>query len=227
MNERFFYFSLTALFLISFVYAADTSGVPGLEGVESDSVVKSVQDLQGFVEERKWEYLGKEWQNLLLKNSFVMTLDGAFKKLNFLFFFLLGENYSLSLRLFFIFLFWIFFLSMYERILSNFSPLSKGVSFIVAFILVIIMAHLKALNFFAVLLFKVIFYKQGWWSWISVIIFLLVFVTVLVYLEKIIWIIGRKLKKTQEEREKWDAKFERQIIKVRMKGIEEGFRDIT
>ena len=49
-----------------------------------ENLDKSVENLENTKTniETKWDYLGKEWQNILLKNKIVSGFDGFFKKIS-------------------------------------------------------------------------------------------------------------------------------------------------
>lgn len=215
------FFFIGNLFSLNYVYAQDD-----LDGFQNDSVVQGVQKLQEFTEEKKWEYLGERWKEFLLQNKFISSLDGFFKKINFLFFLFLGQDYELSLTLFFVFLIWLFFWVMFYKIIRDFSSFSDPVSFIIGTALSIILAHLKFCFFLSNLLFKVIFFREGMWRWISFFVFIILYFVFLIFLERIVWKIGRALKKSKEEKEKWDEKFERQVFRKKVEGVEEAFKEI-
>ena len=64
--------------------------------------VDRIEDAKGIFDEGKWDYLGREWKEILLKRKFVSAIDGFFTKISILFKILFGEPYSLSLPLFFV-----------------------------------------------------------------------------------------------------------------------------
>jgi|SRR3989339_203780 len=136
------------------------------------SIQQNVDKVQQFTESAKWDYLSQEWKNITLKNKFVSQIDSTLRKGNFVFLFLFGQNYDLSLTLLFVIIFWIFFYVNFYFILSSFSMFSKSVSSLLSLGLVIIFAHLGFLKSLSDLVFKVIFYKEGVWGWISFIIFI-------------------------------------------------------
>jgi len=194
--------------------------------LQNDEVVQGVQELQKTVEERRWEYLGNQWQEILLKNKYLSLLDNTFKKFNFVFFFLFGKDYSLSLALLFIVMLWLFFGVMFYKVMKDFSPFSEPVSFVISLVFTVILSHLKVYSFLSSLIFKIIFFKQGVWAWTSTAIVILVYFIILIYLERIIYVVGRRFKKSKEEKEKWDEKFERQLFRKRVEGIEGAFDSV-
>jgi len=121
MKKVFVFFVLGILFL-NFAVAADP-----LDGFEDK--INQVQDVKEKVEEgvekskdqavweEKWDYLGKEWPKLMLRNDVVLKLDGFFSKFSLVFSILFGAPYSMSLVLFFIVFLWLFFFSSIMKII--------------------------------------------------------------------------------------------------------------
>lgn len=216
---------LVGIYIILSLFAsAQNAGLDNSE-VEGDAakILNATEKMREFTEEDKWEYLSKE---LLLKNKFISSIDRFFKNFNFLFVFFFAENYELSLTLVFVILLWIFFFAIFGKIIAGFSTFSKPVSYIGAFLLAIILAHLKFFDFISLILFKIIFFREGIWGGLSVFIFLIVYFIILIYLEQIIWKIGRSFKKNQEEKEKWDEKFKFKVFEKRMEGMEGAFKEV-
>ena len=229
MNKRSVLVLCTIVLIISnfaFFVMGQTGSLPSQEELENDTVVKGVKDIQEFAEEKKWEYLSEKWKETLLKNSAINLIDSSFKKINFVFFFLFGQDYELSLDLFVVFLLWIFFLGMFEQIINGFSTFGRGTSFVVALCLVVIAAHLKFYSFLATLIFKLIFFKEGYWKWVSFAVFFILYLVVMIYLQRVIWVTGRKFKKSQEEKDKWDEKFHRQLFEKKVEGVEKGLSEV-
>ena len=219
----FIFFALIA----NNVYAQVDSGID-TSGFESDAgkILNATRQIRNLTEENRWEYIGEQLKGLLLKNKAVSTIDAGFKKINFIFFFLFGENYDLSLTLLFAVLLWIFFFAMFGKITSSFSTFSEPVSLVVAFCMAVILAHLKFYHLISLVLFKIIFFKSGIWNFIFLVIFFALYFVVLIFIERIIWKIGRVFARTKEAREKWDDLFERQIFKKRMEGMEKAFGSV-
>src|SRR3989338_3818114 len=106
MEKRYFALGLFLLaFLLFFNYASAQldSGIDesGFEE-EADRILNATKPLREITQEGRWEYLGEQWKELLLKNKAVSAVDAGFKRLNFLFFFFLGQDYELSLTLVFV-----------------------------------------------------------------------------------------------------------------------------
>ena len=200
----------------------DTNNKSDFEG-EAGKILNATRKLQDLREEKKWEYLGEQWKAVLLKNKVISFWDGLFRKINFVFFFLFGQNYDLSLTFLFAVLLWIFFFAMFGKIFSSFSTLSQGVSYVVGFLLATVLGHIKFYNFLSTIIFKIIFFKEGIWRWIFLLIYFAIYFVILILLEKIIWKIGRHFKGTQEEKEKWDEKFKFKVFEKKVEGFEKAF----
>ena len=207
------------------------NAVPSPEDLQNDNVVQGVNQLNDaagrFGEEDRWEYISNEWQKFFLQNKGIAAVDGFLTKISIVFKVLFGEDYSLSLILFFVIVLWVVLFSMFYKTISAFSTFSEPVSFGVSFILVIILAHLKALNFLATVLMKLIFFREGVWGWVSFAIFVVVIFLLLKYFKSIIWRIGRSFKKSQEEKAKWDEKFQRELIGQRIDSMQQAFDTIN
>ncbi len=218
---------LASLFFINNAYAQVDSGIDtsGFEE-EAGKILNATKTLKNLTEENRWEYIGEQWKALLLKNKGFAVVDKTFRNLNFLFFFLFGENYDLSLTLLFAILLWIFFFAMFGKITSSFSTFSEPVSYVVAFCMAVILAHLKFYHLISLILFKIIFFKSGIWSFIFLVIFFALYLIVLIFIERIIWKIVRLTKKTKEEQEKWDARFKFKVFEKRMEGMEKAFGSV-
>ena len=215
-------FIVIAFLLVFSVFAnaqIDTSELK--ESVEG--VKEKTEQIKKLTERERLEELSEQWRQYFLENRQIFLLDAGLRKLNFIFVFLFSEPYELSLTLFFAILLWLFFFYMFARIISDFSTFGETVSHITAFLLSIIIAHLRAYNFISLILFKIIFYREGVWPWISFLLILLIIVLTLTFLRLIIWKVGRAFKGSKEEREKWDEKFRRELFEKKVEGIEKAF----
>jgi len=211
MEKRYFALGLFILaFLLFFNYASAQldSGIDesGFEE-EADRILNATKPLREITQEGRWEYLGEQWKELLLKNKAVSAVDAGFKRLNFLFFFFLGQDYELSLTLVFVFLLWVFFFTMFGKIVSNFSTFNPNVSYILAFCMATILAHLKAYKMISLVLFNIIFFREGVWGWIFLVLFFALYFIVLIFINRIIWKLGRLTKRTKEEQENLEIFF--------------------
>lgn len=228
MEKRgFVLFFIICLFFINGIHAQVDSGIDA-SGFESEAgkILNATRQIRNLTEENRWEYIGEQLKGLLLKNKGIAAIDKAFSGINFIFFFLFGEDYDLSLIFLFAVLLWIFFFVMFGKITSGFSTFSKPVSYIVAFCMAVILAHLKFYHLISLVLFKIIFFKSGIWNFIFFVLFFALYFVVLIFIERIIWKLGRMTRKTKEEQEKWDARFRFKVFEKRMEGMEKAFSSV-
>lgn len=214
-SVKIFVVVLIGLFLLGTILVSgqtlDTSGIEDIE--------EQVEDLKEFTEKDRWEYLGEQWQESFLKNKNIARFDNFLKKINPVFVVLFGQDYSLSLILFGVFVSWLFFFVSFGQIMSTFSTFSKWASWSIGFILSLIMSHLKMHNFFAEFMFKVIFYRGGIWDWISAFMAFVGIVLVLSYMGKIM----RGLRKGME----WaKLKYQVKVQGRRIEAIEKPLGDV-
>lgn len=224
-KEFWFVFVIILFFSVQVLAQSDTGSGSGVDQ-EAEKILNATRKLQKFTGDEKWEYLGAQLNELLLKIEGIALIDLFFRKINIAFFFIFGENYDLSLTFLFAVFLWIFFFSMFGRGIVSFSTFSKPVAYIIAFILAGVLAHLKVYNYLSMLIFKVLFFREGIWRWTSFVLFFVIYIFILIYFKSIIWKLGRSFKTSQEEKEKWDEKFQRQDFSKRAEGLEKAFSGV-
>ncbi|MEK6906856.1 MAG: hypothetical protein AABW81_04520 [Nanoarchaeota archaeon] len=180
-----------------------------------------LEDTQEKVQ-TKWDYLGNEWQTVLLKNKFVSAVDGFLTKISFVFMFLFGEPYSLSLTLFMITVLWIYLFFQFSEVLRDFSAFSPTTSNIIGFGLAVILAQVGILKKIVEFFGWIVFSPEA--SWMRAIILILIIV-VLVFLYRFVSALGKTAKKNREEMEKEKGKLASKKVQALAKGIEEGMKD--
>jgi len=155
MNKKICVVFILGLLLFPLILNFISSQVesPDIFGITPESGVKLTQ---------KWEYLGKEWKNIILGNSIIKAIDSFFQKINFVFLFLFGINYSMSLAVFLTTLLWIYFLFIWLNILSN-SLFSKWVSFVISLGLAIGAAQINLFQMPVNLIIGLFFGEKPWW----------------------------------------------------------------
>lgn len=205
------------LFLLSFFVNIASSQTPDLpledelnEGL--GDLRDTAEDVQSFSERERWEYLGDQWKEILLKNSFISKVDTGFRKINFLFFLLFGEDYDLSFTFFFSLILWVLFLVIISEVFILYGAFSENTNWILALVFAIVLGHLKVYNGISVVLFKIIFFRQGIWGWLTFSLFLIVYFFILFWFRKFMEEIIKKRKKHKEERDKKQAEFDREVI---------------
>lgn len=196
MKKKVLCFVILAVLLVSLVFAQENV-IPGEIDEEGNKILNATRKLQEFTEEDRWQYLGGEWRDLILKNEAVSRVDSAFKCINFLFVILFARNYAFSMTLLFVILLWLFTalsLEGYFVFLEN-----KTYRGLAAFPITIVLAHMQLFNYVAKSAFRIIFYRIDWWWGLlsTVIIFAAVFVYF--YINKIF---AKRIKKGKEEGKK-------------------------
>ena len=173
--NKIFIFAILFLLILNFfaisVFAAVGDNVEKLE-----DNVKYVESLKEKAES-KWDYLGKGWYEVFLKNKFVVLVDNFLKKISFIFEILFGEPYSLSLILFFVIVLWIYFVLKFKEVMTL-TAFSKITSIIISFGLVCILAQLHVLRKIIETLRDLIFAPELWW--VRAIIILVIFIAVFI-----------------------------------------------
>jgi hypothetical protein len=216
IKKRFLILFVLCLILINFLLIASASDIQSsLE--DNLNRLKEAKDKaeQLTLDEQKWTYLGQEWRTLLLKNSVVSGIDGFLKKINFVFVFLFGERYDISLLLLFVIIFWFFFLFSFNTIFRDYSAFSKNVALVISFAITIVSAQIGVCRKFSELTFKLIFYKEGVWGWISFCFFLMALLFVYYGIKQG----GKTIKKSREHMEKEEEKMNRKILKRQVKSL--------
>jgi hypothetical protein len=154
------------LFLIlSFVqlFNVQAQNIPGVGDIEDtiediEDTKEDIEDKIDDIKEGKWDYLGGEWKEMILKRKFFAAIDGFFQKIDFVFVFLFGQHYVLSLSLFFVALLWLYFAFKFSEIFRDYMFLSKYIAMGIGVALTIILAQFqllkKVVDFFGWLAFS-------------------------------------------------------------------------
>ena len=107
------------------------------------------------------------------------------RKINFLLFFLFGQDYDFSMIWLLAVLLWAVFFSTFFDSIVVFSPFSKLTAFMSSFILTIIAGHLGVFRIISDILFAFVFYKNGIWGWIILGVSLLIVIFYLIFSYKL------------------------------------------
>ncbi len=203
-----FLFGLLILSNISLICAEDLKST-------GEDITKELKDASGKIDTAKeyadigkWEYLGNEWKEAFLKNKFISKIDDILKKFNFVFKILFGQNYDFSLNLFIAICLWVFFLIDLIIILKNYSLFSEEISYLMSLLLVIAFSQLGFFKMISELIFKIIFYRDGIWRWVSFLVFLFSLAFLITLVKKI----GRSIKESKERKAKEQAKMDRGVL---------------
>ena len=211
-------FSIGLMFLVS-VVSGQLAGVENqIEGAVSN-LEKNITKVKEFTEASKWDFIGSQWKEFLLKNKAIAGVDAFFIKVNIVFVVLFAHDWAISLEMLFVFLLWIFTaISLYGY--ANCFLIKSGVQgFLIALGLTIVLAQARLFYYISQSLIKIILYKPSPW-WKSL-IFLCVIISLVVYLfvnktisKNLIKARGKRDKELLEEKVKKTEKFQENIVKV-------------
>jgi len=156
MNKKVFFVFVLSLFLLlplvlNFINSQAENST--IFGISPDSGVKLTE---------KWEYLGKEWKNILMGNSIIRGIDSFFQKISIVFSVLFGIEYSLSLALFLTTILWLYVFFMLTGVLGNIIS-SKWVSLLISLGFVILLAQIKSFQIPVNFLIGLFFGENPWW----------------------------------------------------------------
>lgn len=152
-------------------------------GLPSGLNPEQIQNTTGRIS-AEWDYLGKEWKNILLNNPTVKAVDSFLTKIDGVFFVLFGIHYSLSPALFITIFLWIFFLIAFFGIFKNYASFKKEISLIISFLLVITMSHIKLIELQVNFLMSLLFSNKPWWVRLIFLVVIIAFIGIILILEK-------------------------------------------
>lgn len=173
---------------------------------EAEKILENVQDTAEGLKANPWEYLGDKWRAFFLEIPAVKKIDSFFQKINWFFVVFFGKSYVLSGVLFLSILFWIHFYRIASYSMTAFSAFSTWISYLLALGLTILIAQANLFYLLAGWCFKLLFYREGFWSWVSVPVFILINLFVFAFLHTLInglklFIKGQREKEKEEETE--------------------------
>ena len=167
MNSKLFLsFLIGLMFLVSIVpvFAQIGDVENQIEGAV-DNLENNITKIKEFGEKDKWDFIGSQWKEFLLKNKAIAGVDAFFTKINLVFVVLFAHGWAISLEMLFIFLLWLFTLiSLYSYLKLK---LENGwTKLFISLGVTLILAHSKIFNYVSESAVKVIFYKSsaGWRS---------------------------------------------------------------
>ncbi len=221
-----FLFGLLLINSFYFIYAGNPLGDVDdkIEKIESakdkvDELGQQTRDERFWNE--KWEYLGKEYPKLLLRSPFVRAINSFLSRFSMVFRILFGMDYSLSLILFFVVVFWIWTLFTLWGIIKASGIVGEKFNFIASLLIVIVLAQLKFFENLVIFLGNLVFAPQ--YAWTRFLVF------IMVCLGFIFLNIGDKrlmkfLEERKEKKQRRTSAFLRLINYRREKAIEESSR---
>jgi len=170
----------------------------------------------------KWDYLGKEWKNMLLKNKYIGKANELFTKFSIVFKILFNMDYSLSITLLVIILLWIFFAFESGSIIQKAFGINNFLAFLIGAGISIILAQLNFLLLITKMTGWLVFAKKGWW-WNVLMIGVIILIFVLLYYFG--GTLAKLLEKRREEQKKKEGELTIGTIKAWWKGFKEGKKE--
>ncbi|MCK9568293.1 hypothetical protein M0R72_05070 [Candidatus Pacearchaeota archaeon] len=213
MNKKNLVFVFVGILLLS-VLSSVTAEIP--ETITEEELA-DLNKITVVADPQNWGELLESWKQSILQNEFVAGINSFLTNINVVFIILFGENYSMSLFMFFVIVFWVFFLLQIAGILRMTSIFSKGVSWIIAVGLTIVLAQVKLYSTLSNLLFNNSFILNAE-PWVGALVYVGIII-LLVFLGSVSKIVEKKLEKNRELFEEEKAKFNRNILDTYVSGI--------
>jgi hypothetical protein len=167
-----------------------------------------------------WNDLMESWKQKVLSSEIVSGINNFFVEINIVFVILFGQDYSLSLLLYFVIILWIFFLLKISNALRMTSIFSKGVSLIISFGLTIVLAQLNLFSAISGFFVKLISMPET--PWIGILIFVGIHIG-LIFLGTVGTLVEKKVMANKKLLEEEKAKLNRNVLDTYVSGIKEGF----
>ena len=209
---------LIFVLLIFNVLAQIPSGLD-TEALENDSVVKGVKELERFTQEKRWEYLGEKWKEILLKNKVIFAVDKFFTKINIVFVILFGRDWTFSLGMFLVFLIWFYVLILSYHHFEFVFWENELFRLIGGFGVTIILAQLGLYNFISQKVMDIAF--KDWSLLTKVLVYLAVLVAffAVAYANRLA---DKAMKESKEKEEKHKLKHKVETQEEFQEGLEKG-----
>jgi len=169
---------------------------------------------------QKWGEVLESWKQGFLQNELIAGINSFFTSINILFLILFGTDYSMSLFMFFVIVFWIFFLVQIAGALRMTSIFSKGISMIIAVGLTIVLAQLNLYSALSNFLFNNSFILNAK-PWVGALVYVGIII-LLVFLGTVNKLVEKKLEKNRELLEEEKAKLNRNVLDTYVSGIKKG-----
>ena len=192
---------LILIFLITFnlfsVVNAQSIGSldEGLEGVgDAKDKIETYTEKSYWGE--KWDYLGREWKTILLKNKIVLTIDKICTKISFLFLILFAMPYEMSMILFGVMVLWLFAWAIIFDGIKYSGIVNKGSALILSVLAVIALAHIGLFEGIVVFLIRFISLPESAWAR-AILFFGIIFM--MIFFKKFSEFFGKYLKAKREK----------------------------
>ncbi|MEK6895378.1 MAG: hypothetical protein AABX48_02565 [Nanoarchaeota archaeon] len=167
MKKRFlvlFVFVFSVLF-ISFFVNADTASNLNNNLDNINNQINNANNQINNIQNTKWDYLGQEWQKILLRNSVIAAADGFFKKINVVFLILFGIPYEMSLVLLAVFFVWLIFWNWSYKLIKSWGIVGESLwPYVASLVFVVVLAQLKIIFNLVLFLGNLIFAPSNAWT---------------------------------------------------------------
>ncbi len=143
------------------------SSIPGAGDIDPETGVhedmsRDYEDLKNRTETR-WEYLGERWEEILLENEAISSMNSFFEKISIVFRFLFGQPYSLSIALLGIIILWTLIAWEAGGKINASGILKGGTAYLGGIGFAILLAQTQLLRIFIDWLGWLIFVRKEWW----------------------------------------------------------------
>jgi hypothetical protein len=217
MDKKILMFICIGILLLS-IFSSVFAEIPS---TLSEQELAELNKITVAANPQKWGELLESLKQNFLQNEFVAGMNSFLTKISIVFLILFGENYSMSLFMFFVIVFWVFFLFQISGALRMTSIFSKGVSWIIAVGLTILLAQLKLYSALSTFLFNNSFILNAE-PWIGALVYVGIII-LLVFLGTVNKLVEKKLEKNREKFEEERTKLERNVFHTYYEGIKKGF----
>ncbi|MBM3206886.1 MAG: hypothetical protein FJZ43_04680 [Candidatus Staskawiczbacteria bacterium] len=213
-------FGLLAISWILLFFISVASAQSNIEGqIEGavEGLENNVTKIKEFTEKDKWEFIGLQWKEFLLKNKMIAGIDAFFTKINIVFVVLFARDWSISLEMFFVFMLWVFTLISLYGYFSFFK--SNLIRWLSCFAGVIILAQVRVFYYISFGLNKILLYKSSLW-WRSLTFIVCTGLIVLYFM--INKVISKKLEQIREKNLQLEKDLKVQKVEAFQEGLIEG-----
>jgi magnesium-transporting ATPase (P-type) len=204
-------FGILFLFILSSVISAQN--ISGL----SEEELADLNKLTVAANPQKWGEMLEGWKQSFLQNELIAGMNSFFTSINILFLILFGTNYSMSLFMFFVIVFWVFFLIQIAGALRMTSIFSKSISWIIAVGLTIVLAQVRLYSALSNLLFNNSFILNAE-PWVGALVYIGIII-LLVFLGSVSKLVEKKLEKNKELLAKEEETLHRNVLETYAKAL--------
>jgi len=213
--KRSVFLFLILLLLSSTIISAQLGNVgEQIQGV-SENLEGNVDKVKEFTEGDKWDFIGSQWKEFLLKNKAISGVNDFFTKIDIVFVVLFSLHWAISIEMLFVFMLWLFTgLSIYGYLfIFRNTYVRWGASFLGA----VALAHAKVYYLISTAMYKLIFFKQNnWWSLATFVIC----ITLLILYFMINKVISKKLQESRKLGEEHDRDLKLKELEAYNKGMQ-------